>query len=235
MALSGAASALRAGLCPLLSAADVLKCPTPAALAARIQELNGTARKSPVTTERVTSPWDFRASMEQAAEAAAERQRPPPFVLPAELGAAGPLSPEGTPLAWPVQWVLQLCALAVMLTVRGLPLLPTLYILTHTINHYGADAGRVGLAVFLAVVFYGLVLVVAAVALKWTVVGRLRPGAYRMWSLPMLRWWFGDQLTHALVTPVAMFLRGSSLLSWWYRAFGADIGAGVIIDSVSIR
>ena len=71
-----------------------------------------------------------------------------------------------------------------------------------------------------------------AIAAKWLIVGRLKPGRYPLWGLTYFRWWLADRLIEA--APVYM-LSGSSLHTWWLRALGAKIGRDVNIGSMSLR
>ncbi|KAF7975487.1 hypothetical protein HWV62_9401 [Athelia sp. TMB] len=68
----------------------------------------------------------------------------------------------------------------------------------------------------------------AAIAVKWVVVWRYRPGLYRMWSVAHLRWWFVNQ---ALVNGgKGVFAMTPGLTVWYWRLLGAKIGKNVRID-----
>ncbi len=71
-----------------------------------------------------------------------------------------------------------------------------------------------------------------AIAVKWLVVGRLKPGRYPLWGLTYYRWWLCDRLLEA--APVYL-LSGSSLYPWWLRAQGAMVGNDVTIGSITLR
>jgi non-ribosomal peptide synthetase-like protein len=71
-----------------------------------------------------------------------------------------------------------------------------------------------------------------AVAGKWLVAGRLRPGSYPLWGLTYFRWWLSDRLVEAAPT---YLLAGSSLYGWWLRLLGAKIGRDVVIGSMTLR
>jgi non-ribosomal peptide synthetase-like protein len=72
----------------------------------------------------------------------------------------------------------------------------------------------------------------AAIAGKWLVAGRLRPGRYPLWGVMYFRWWLADRLCEL---PRVDLLSGTPLLCWFLRALGAKIGKDVIIDSVYVR
>ncbi|UUZ57423.1 hypothetical protein LP419_40915 [Massilia sp. H-1] len=73
---------------------------------------------------------------------------------------------------------------------------------------------------------------VVAIASKWLIGGRLRPGSYPLWGLTYYRWWLVDRLLEG--APVYL-LSGCSLYVWWLRALGARVGNDVIIGSMTLR
>jgi len=73
---------------------------------------------------------------------------------------------------------------------------------------------------------------VVAIAGKWIIGGRLRPGSYPLWGVTYYRWWLVDRLLEG--APVYL-LSGCSLYVWWLRALGARVGDDVIIGSMTLR
>lgn len=71
-----------------------------------------------------------------------------------------------------------------------------------------------------------------AIAAKWLILGRLKPGIYSMWGMTYFRWWLVDRIIEAV--PVYM-LNGSSLYNWWLRALGAKLGKEVLVGSMTLR
>ncbi|WP_415838298.1 Pls/PosA family non-ribosomal peptide synthetase [Polaromonas hydrogenivorans] len=71
-----------------------------------------------------------------------------------------------------------------------------------------------------------------AIAGKWLIVGRLKPGRYPLWGVTYYRWWLADRLLEAAP---AYLLSGSSLYAWWLRALGAKVGRDVVIGSITLR
>jgi len=71
-----------------------------------------------------------------------------------------------------------------------------------------------------------------AIAAKWLIVGRLKPGRYPLWGMTYYRWWLADRLIEAAPT---YLLSGSTLYNGWLRALGAKIGSDVIIGSAILR
>ncbi|MBC3880122.1 amino acid adenylation domain-containing protein [Undibacterium sp. LX40W] len=71
-----------------------------------------------------------------------------------------------------------------------------------------------------------------AIAAKWVILGRLKPGIYPMWGVTYFRWWLVDRIIEAV--PIYM-LNGSSLYNWWLRAMGAKLGKEVLVGSMTLR
>ena len=71
-----------------------------------------------------------------------------------------------------------------------------------------------------------------AIAGKWLIAGRLKPGSYPLWGVTYYRWWLADRLVESAP---AYLLSGSSLNSWWLRALGAKVGKEVVIGSMTLR
>ncbi len=91
----------------------------------------------------------------------------------------------------------------------------------------GAIAASVGVFLLATVMEF-----VFAIAGKWLIVGRLKPGSYPLWGLTYFRWWLSDRLVESAPT---YLLSGSSLYAWWLRALGASVGRDVIIGSITLR
>jgi non-ribosomal peptide synthetase-like protein len=68
------------------------------------------------------------------------------------------------------------------------------------------------------------VMLALAVAVKWTVGGRLQPGSYPLWGVFYFRWWIVKSILS--IVPVN-YLAGTPLLGLYYRLLGARIGRNV--------
>nr|MBA3938371.1 peptide synthetase [Planctomycetota bacterium] len=102
--------------------------------------------------------------------------------------------------------------------------------------HYltGDEDDSVQLAALLATLVFLAVQVLSfaiAVAAKWLVLGRLRPGRYPLWGVTYLRWWFGEVMAHA--APVYL-LNGTPLYRIYLRLLGARIGRDVYLAGVEV-
>jgi len=67
---------------------------------------------------------------------------------------------------------------------------------------------------------------VLSIALKWAVIGRVRPGEYPLWGLYYFRWWLMRRFL--AVTPVR-YLVGTPLLNLYFRLLGAKVGRGAFL------
>ncbi len=75
------------------------------------------------------------------------------------------------------------------------------------------------------------VMVLAAIIVKWLVIGRYKPGCYRLWGLYYFRWWFANAIQGAV--PIE-YMCGSPFFNWYCRLMGAKIGRNVHLDTDSI-
>lgn len=72
------------------------------------------------------------------------------------------------------------------------------------------------------------VMLALSIAMKWLVLGRVRPGRYPLWGGYFLRWWFVEAIRSIVPTS---YLIGTPLLSIYYRLMGARIGANVYLGN----
>ncbi|MBS0204863.1 MAG: amino acid adenylation domain-containing protein [Planctomycetes bacterium] len=72
------------------------------------------------------------------------------------------------------------------------------------------------------------VMLFLSIAVKWLVLGRVRPGRYPVWGTYFLRWWFVEAFRSIVPTN---YLIGTPLLNWYYRLMGARIGANVYLGN----
>ena len=144
----------------------------------------------------------------------------------------------------PVQWtpasawrrwrcgVAQAVALPVMVGLRMTQWL-TPFFTYHFLT--GAPGDSIALATLASIAVFLLATVLQfgiALAGKWLIGGRLKPGTYPLWGLTYFRWWAADRMVES--APVYL-LSGSSLYPLWLRALGAKVGQDVIIGGVGLR
>jgi len=71
---------------------------------------------------------------------------------------------------------------------------------------------------------------VAALATKWLLLGRMRPGMRPLWSSWSSRWDFYCVVWNVYVRELAAELRWTPLLTVLVRAAGVRVGRGVVLD-----
>ncbi|MYW90639.1 amino acid adenylation domain-containing protein [Amycolatopsis rubida] len=78
----------------------------------------------------------------------------------------------------------------------------------------------------------GLFAALLTTLMKWTLVGRFRPGRHPLWSAFVWRNELYDTFVETLAVPwfAGSFL-GTPVLNWWLRTLGARIGRGVWCES----
>ncbi|MCE9561257.1 MAG: amino acid adenylation domain-containing protein [Planctomycetes bacterium] len=81
------------------------------------------------------------------------------------------------------------------------------------------------LGFLLALAFLGL-------AMKWFLLGRVRPATHMLWSCWCSRWDFNYTAFHHLAVTPAQTLEGTVLLNWYLRALGVKLGRNVIVGDV---
>ena len=67
-----------------------------------------------------------------------------------------------------------------------------------------------------------------SIAVKWTLIGRFKPGRYPLWGSYYLRWWLVDRFQS--ISWSGMFM-GTPLMSLYYRAMGAKVGPNCTIST----
>lgn len=93
--------------------------------------------------------------------------------------------------------------------------------LSSTVGGYFLVPFVVGLTPFVSLLLVAI--------LKWLVVGRLKPGRYRLWSTPMLQWWFAQMLLaplEALFTP----FHGTPVFNLMLRALCAKVELDAVLN-----
>jgi non-ribosomal peptide synthetase-like protein len=114
-----------------------------------------------------------------------------------------------------------------------LPIVPVLSFLVYL---WGVERGAVGsllrllIAIPLVTLVSALIPIAAALAIKWLLLGRARPGVHPLWSNWASRWDFHCVVWNVFVRELAAELRWTALLVMLLRAAGVRIGRGVVLD-----
>ncbi|MFD6442263.1 hypothetical protein ACFWDG_21290, partial [Peribacillus sp. NPDC060186] len=97
----------------------------------------------------------------------------------------------------------------------------------------GGGLGFFGELVVLLLVYIGINAVTAAVAVaaKWLILGRTKPGRYPLWGAYYYRWWLAQRLTPLVHIK---WLQGSPAIVFYLRLLGAKIGDDTLISDVEV-
>ncbi|HUO54499.1 MAG TPA: Pls/PosA family non-ribosomal peptide synthetase [Rhodoblastus sp.] len=80
-------------------------------------------------------------------------------------------------------------------------------------------------------VVVNIVTIILAIAAKWLVIGRFKPGVYPIWGVYYFRWWLVQRvlgLTHI------KWLQGSPLMRAYLQALGAKVGQDANISEIEV-
>jgi hypothetical protein len=75
------------------------------------------------------------------------------------------------------------------------------------------------------------VLSVFAILFKWLVLGKVKPGRYKLWGIYFFRFWLTDKIVH--ICPVTYFT-GTPLMNVFLRLLGAKVGKDTYINTSAI-
>jgi len=90
-------------------------------------------------------------------------------------------------------------------------------------------AMMIGAVVPLATLAALLALCGLVLAMKWLLLGRVRPGQHALWSCWCSRWDFLYVAWNLYASPALAALEGTLWLPWYLRAMGMTIGRGVVL------
>ncbi|MBB6254148.1 Pls/PosA family non-ribosomal peptide synthetase [Nitrospirillum iridis] len=114
----------------------------------------------------------------------------------------------------------QAVTLPLVTALGGLPMLVVLGVLVH----HGTQ-GTLSLQSFLVMAALSVAVLpvsfAVAIAAKWLLLGRVRPGRHRLWGLWHWRWWTASHIEAALPLP---WIAGTPLMRLYARAMGGRIG-----------
>ncbi|MBI3445194.1 MAG: AMP-binding protein, partial [Magnetospirillum sp.] len=95
----------------------------------------------------------------------------------------------------------------------------------------GEDAGPLGeLGTLMATyAFINIGTISASIALKWVILGRTRPGRYKLWGTYYFRWWLAQRVVS--VAHIKWF-QGTPIMGVYLRLLGAKVGSDCIISEL---
>lgn len=99
--------------------------------------------------------------------------------------------------------------------------------------YYVADLG-IWSSIVLSLFAYFLILpvfTIFSIIFKWLVLGRVKPGKYKLWGSYYFRFWLVGKVT--AICPVIYFT-GTAIMNWFLRLMGAKIGKNCYINTSAI-
>jgi non-ribosomal peptide synthetase-like protein len=142
--------------------------------------------------------------------------------LDSEIEGTGSWTGEYMPVS---QTKFVLCGIAQILPLLFVFFLQSIEILVpYLLFDFHAVAGRIGFAILTAYAVFVVIppaLSIVAIAGKWMILGKAKPGEYPLYGVYYFRWWFADRLT-SLANPKLM--ADSGLYPVFLRACGAKVG-----------
>ena len=97
----------------------------------------------------------------------------------------------------------------------------------------GGGLGFFGELAVLLLVYIGINAVTAAIAVaaKWLILGRTKPGRYPLWGTYYYRWWLTQRLTPLVHIK---WLQGSPAIVFYLRLLGAKIGDDTLVSDIEV-
>ncbi len=123
-------------------------------------------------------------------------------------------------------WFFQSVSLIFLAFLFGIEWLGPFFVYSY---YYQADYGLVDSLLIMLLTYFLLMpsLSVLAIIIKWLVIGRIKPGKYKLWSFYYFRFWFVDKVM--AISPVSYFA-GTPIINILYRLLGAKIGKNTYMN-----
>ncbi len=99
--------------------------------------------------------------------------------------------------------------------------------------YYVADFGIWSSIVLSLFAYFSIlpVFTVFSIIFKWLVIGRIKPGKYKLWGSYYFRFWLVGKVT--AICPIIYF-SGTAIMNWFLRLMGAKIGRNCYINTSAI-
>ncbi len=123
-------------------------------------------------------------------------------------------------------WFFQTISLVFLSFLFGIEWLGPFFVYSY---YYHADYGVVNSLLIMLLTYFLLLpaLSVFAIIFKWLVIGRIKSGKYKLWSLYYFRFWVVDKVIN--ISP-ANYFAGTPIINIFYRLLGAKIGKDTYIN-----
>jgi len=99
--------------------------------------------------------------------------------------------------------------------------------------YYQAELGVMDSLALMLLMYFALLpaLTLFAAGFKWVIIGRIKPGKYKLWGSYYFRFWIVDKVIN--ICPVIYFT-GTNLMNIFLRMLGAKIGKNAYINTSAI-
>jgi non-ribosomal peptide synthetase-like protein len=123
-------------------------------------------------------------------------------------------------------WLFQGVSLVFLTFLFGIEWLGPFFVYSY---YYQADYGIMDSLLIMLLTYFLLMpaLSLFAISFKWLVIGRIKPGKYKLWSLYYFRFWIVDKVIS--ISPASYFA-GTPIINIFYRWLGAKIGKNTYIN-----
>ncbi|MCX7114588.1 MAG: amino acid adenylation domain-containing protein [Gammaproteobacteria bacterium] len=119
--------------------------------------------------------------------------------------------------------------LAILLCYHYVTAHPSFFFLDHKHLLGQGPTYLIVLSLFIAIPILSMSVAICA---KWILVGRIKPGTYKLWGWFYIRWWLANRLANNIFAPTHLI--GTPLLTLYYRLLGAKIGKNCYIGTADI-
>ncbi|MCT4495747.1 Pls/PosA family non-ribosomal peptide synthetase [Bosea minatitlanensis] len=146
-----------------------------------------------------------------------------------ERGAAAAEDLSFTPPPFLRRFLCGLAQAAVLPVIIGLSTAQWLGVFVTYMIVSGEDLSLLGQIAALLGIYVAIMVVTGliAIALKWIVLGRTRPGVYPLWGVYYFRWWFAARVASLVHVK---WLQGTPAMRFYWRLLGAKVGRDVILS-----
>jgi len=99
--------------------------------------------------------------------------------------------------------------------------------------YYQAELGVFDSLSMMLLMYFALlpILSIFAIVFKWVVLGRIKPGKYKLWGSYYFRFWLVDKVIN--ICPIVYFT-GTSIMNIFLRSLGAKVGKDCYINTSAI-
>lgn len=126
---------------------------------------------------------------------------------------------------------LQVLGMLLVTTLASAPVLLVSFIASRVMLSQGIVTAALALTALIVLSACGCLLLILIT--KWVVLGRYRPGSYRLYSRAFLTWWLMRKVI-TLARSIIWIFDETPLTPMWYRLLGAKIGRGVTMENAEI-